>query len=445
MSPFCVTFAHRIIKHMKKEVKIVLGSLFGDEGKGSTVQWLCKKAIDEKKHPLVIRFSGGPQAGHEASLNGITHSFSSFGSGTLLGVPTAYMSDVTDSWIDYQGMMIDPIAWKAEYEDLQSKGVTPPLYHLIYNYPRIITPFDVIENRKSGSEALHGTCGKGIFRTFNRYKTMYRTADEQKKIDLLWSDPKKYARDVARRCYGQPVDAKAKELIDMFADAYEFFRAHSYNRFIEGSFLNPNLDQYDVLIFEGSQGLLLDMQSGFMPNCTPSNTGLRTLALTCQDLLKDAEVYLTMRTYLTRHGNGYTPNIDMSLTEHLLEGSLKNEANVFNEWQGEFKVGLFDCRLLNRAFDRHLLDQYDYHYGTKFNLVVTHCDDLKLSNDFIEWPYIDKNGKLKTITPLEDQFDVEDITKRWIRALLYNVDLGVRKVYYSDGVSPSNFHEYHSC
>ena len=45
-------------------INIVLGSLFGDEGKGNSVQWLCKKALEEGKNPLVIRFSGGAQAGH---------------------------------------------------------------------------------------------------------------------------------------------------------------------------------------------------------------------------------------------------------------------------------------------------------------------------------------------------------------------------------------------
>ena len=40
-------------------ISIVLGSLFGDEGKGNSVQWLCKKALIDGKKPLVIRFSGG--------------------------------------------------------------------------------------------------------------------------------------------------------------------------------------------------------------------------------------------------------------------------------------------------------------------------------------------------------------------------------------------------
>jgi adenylosuccinate synthase len=58
---------------MNQEVKIVIGSAHGDEGKGVTVQHLCKQAIGEGKKPLVIRFSGGPQAGHTINYNGIEH------------------------------------------------------------------------------------------------------------------------------------------------------------------------------------------------------------------------------------------------------------------------------------------------------------------------------------------------------------------------------------
>ena len=68
--------------------KIVLGSLFGDEGKGATVQFLCKKEIDKGIIPLVIRFSGGPQAGHRVLHNGISHVCSLTGSGVLLNCPT---------------------------------------------------------------------------------------------------------------------------------------------------------------------------------------------------------------------------------------------------------------------------------------------------------------------------------------------------------------------
>ena len=86
--------------------QIVLGSLFGDEGKGNVVQWLCMNSYK----PLVIRFSGGPQAGHRVVYKGKSHVCSSWGSGVLLGVPTCL----------YKEVFIDPICIYNEYKVLVS-------------------------------------------------------------------------------------------------------------------------------------------------------------------------------------------------------------------------------------------------------------------------------------------------------------------------------------
>ena len=75
------------------------------EGKGKTVQYLCKEAINQGKKPLVVRYCSGPQASHTVVHDNITHVCSSFGSGVLLGVPTL---------IDgIQVTLIDPIALKS--------------------------------------------------------------------------------------------------------------------------------------------------------------------------------------------------------------------------------------------------------------------------------------------------------------------------------------------
>ena len=64
---------------------IVIGLGFGDEGKGITTSYLCKKLEGTK---IVVRFNGGHQAGHTVVFNGKRHIFSSWGSGTLQGIPT---------------------------------------------------------------------------------------------------------------------------------------------------------------------------------------------------------------------------------------------------------------------------------------------------------------------------------------------------------------------
>lgn len=320
------------------EVKIVLGHTFGDEGKGVTVQWLCKKAIEEGKKPLVVRFSGGPQAAHTIFNGGTEHICSSFGSGVLLGVPTLLTGDV----------FIDPISMKNEYDALVSKGVTPTL---IRGFNRIITPYDIIAGRSDNKVLSDGTCGRGIYPTFKRYQ-----GDFMHHMGVPMIDPD-IILALAANHYGLERD---KEYDDMFRRAYLWMQT-------ETTVLFPSmLDEYDVWIYEGSQGLLLDMDNGFYPNVTPSRVGLNGIL---DSDLQDAEVYLVTRTYTTRHGNGYEPKVPCPF-----DLSDKHETNVTNEFQGNFKTGALEVGLLNRAYERHCIDNYVRKYNMSLNLVITHMD-----------------------------------------------------------------------
>lgn len=320
------------------EVKIVLGHTFGDEGKGVTVQWLCKKAIEEGKKPLVVRFSGGPQAAHTIFNRGTEHICSSFGSGVLLGVPTLLTGDV----------FIDPISMKNEYDALVSKGITPTL---IRGFNRIITPYDIMAGRSDNKVLSDGTCGRGIYPTFKRYQ-----GDFMHNMGVPMIDPD-IILALAANHYGLERD---KEYDDMFRRAYLWMQT-------ETTVLFPSmLDEYDVWIYEGSQGLLLDMDNGFYPNVTPSRVGLNGIL---DSDLQDAEVYLVTRTYTTRHGNGYEPKVPCSF-----DLSDKHETNVTNEFQGNFKTGALEVGLLNRAYERHCIDNYVRKYNMSLNLVITHMD-----------------------------------------------------------------------
>lgn len=314
------------------EVKIVLGHAFGDEGKGVTVQWLCKQAIERGKRPLVIRFSGGPQAAHTIVNNGVEHICSSFGSGVLLGVPTYLCRDV----------FIDPICLVNELRKLKAKGAYPKIYGTM-RY--IITPYDVIAGRKDAKVIADGTCGKGIYPTFKRYQSAgcysnygphnlamaaaYHKLDRIKDYDRMFNDA-------------------LSEIMEIADDEAKF-------------------NDFDVYIFEGSQGLLLDMERGFYPNVTPSKVGLNGIP---EGYLRDAELYLVTRSYTTRHGNGYEPQFH----KYLPDLDDKHETNVDNEYQGAFKTGLLDVSLLNTAYSRHCIDNYVKMYNMKQSLVVTHID-----------------------------------------------------------------------
>lgn len=331
------------------EIKIVLGLLFGDEGKGNTVQWLCKKALEEGKRPCVVRFSGGPQAGHTVRYNGITHVCSSYGSGVLLGVPTIYI-----------GGLIDPLCVENERKALEAKGIeVPPIYAKL-DIP-LITPYDVADQLRWAENNPNRTCGKGVMSAVIRDSSL----GEHKHLcaeDLCSRPYLGFKLEYTVKYYSEKgITADKKVVKDWTKAGLNLYK----------DVLEYNIEDFDVLIFEGTQGLLLDSEHGFYPYITSTKVGLNGVP---KEYLKGAEIYLVTRTYLTRHG-------EMGpLERQWFEGREKEvpadklETNVFNEHQGEFLTARYYPEPYRYAVQRHCLDNMQKRYNLKMNLVVTHTD-----------------------------------------------------------------------
>ena len=336
------------------KTQIVLGTFFGDEGKGNTVQWLCKESLARGEKPLVIRFSGGPQAGHRVVHNGIEHVCSLIGSGVLLGVPT---------YLD-RNVFIDPVSLKNEYNFLVSKGITPKL--TISPECRVITPYDILSDCSNSKVKSDGTCGCGIHATFKRYLSY--NANTLLSFDSSCLD--------GVYCYYETEIARNEGLDEEFKDAL-----HWIKQFI------GEMPSADTLIFEGSQGLLLDMDNGFMPHCTPSRVGLNGIS---EEFLQNAEVYLVMRSYLTRHGNGYEPKGESEIRDYYR--NLEEPTNLDTGIQGKFKIGLLDLQLFRDALVRSHLDNYVRMYSCQFNAVITHMDCAQRKDVILHVNPIYKDG-----------------------------------------------------
>lgn len=355
--------------------QIVLGSLFGDEGKGNVVQWLCKNS----DKPIVVRFSGGPQAGHRVVYKDKSHVCSSWGSGVLLGVPT-YL---------YKSVFIDPICIYNEYKTLIKEGIEVPKLYINPDC-RIITPYDVLSDSINERVKHNGTCGKGIHACFKRNK------DKVTFSARMCPYVKEYANvalQIVKNYHNLEQDT---ELENLFKEACTFIKEHP-ETFVIGTYYP---DEVDTVIWEGSQGLLLDMERGFMPHCTPSKVGLNGIPEKC---LENAEVYLVMRPYLTRHGNGYNPySMDLGMYFTLEEPSNTNDGP-----QGEFKTGPFDYSIFKRAVERHCLDNYSETYHCKFNIVLTHWDCLKTKYIPTICSFLDKTPMLLRVTYFIEQLRTE--------------------------------------
>lgn len=300
--------------------KAVVGAGFGDEGKGLVTDWLCRSCAK----PLVIRFSGGQQAGHTVVANGLRHVFSNFGAGTLHGAPSYFSRFCT----------VEPVGLINELNLLLSKGVHPLLY--VDAACPVTTPYDIACNQR---QHPHGSCGVGFGDTLNREAHYFSLTFG----DLLYPWVLETRLDLLRTFFYK--DYAAVSLRD-FRDCCAELTSLPQVRLTHGL---PENGSWSDLIYEGSQGLLLDQRFGFFPHVTRANTGTaNALALHGSEEL---EIWLVTRAYQTRHGKG--PMTNTQRPHNIMENP--QETNVCNPFQGAFRRTLLDLDLLEYAISKDQL------------------------------------------------------------------------------------------
>ncbi|MEZ5041921.1 MAG: adenylosuccinate synthetase [Saprospiraceae bacterium] len=332
---------------------IILGLGYGDEGKGISTDYLCQKS----ERPLVIRFSGGHQAGHTVvTEDGSRHVFSSFGAGSLRGAPTYWSRFCT----------LYPINYCHEWLSLVQGGHRPTLF--VDALTPITTPYDVFFNRRMEQTNAHGSCGLGFGATMARQLTPYKLYAQDLSYPLVLAQKLKAIATYYQEQNSQAFESAAfKESLIQFEQAVIGMKDTFQLVHEKAFFKQPH---YSDLIFEGSQGILLDMDFGFFPNVTRcSTTSKQAFSLITDNHLPVPEVYYITRAYQTRHGNGFLSNEKFPL--HFLPNP--QETNQYNPWQGHQRCSILDLDMINYALG---CDQ-NFSAGLKKHLVVTCLDQLK--------------------------------------------------------------------
>lgn len=363
---------------MKQKTHIVIGLGFGDEGKGVTTDYLCSVS----PNPLVVRFSGGHQAGHTVALsNGMRHVFSSFGSGTLRNIPTY--------WSSYCALY--PIGFMNEYEALVKLGHRPTIF--IDAMAMITTPYDVAFNRATEMANNHGSCGIGFSATVERsLTTPYKFYMKDATVDAILRH-KLYAISVY-------YDKKIAQINNpAIKDHYDnllqnTFDIEAYIHDLQDvcdtaniTYEHEILHKYDTIIFEGSQGILLDQDHGFFPHATRSyTTSKNAMEIIQRNNLSTPSIYYISRIYQTRHGHGPMTNEELPLT--LQNNEL--ETNVTNQWQGVFRKTPLDIDLLNYA----LMTDAPFALDAEKHLVITCLDQI------VGDPIVTKHGRQITLSDI---------------------------------------------
>lgn len=356
-----------------KEVKIVIGANFGDEGKGLMTDYFASNFLKDRE-VLNVRFNGTSQAGHTVVKGGKRHVFSHFGAGSFNENVVTYLSSF---------FFVNPIHFNKEYDELVNLGITPRV--LVSSKCPVITIYDIMYNRDietSRGNNRHGSCGAGLWESVLRERAEYHlSVEDLKKGVFRLSNMIKTIRDSYYlekfktdniEEYKGTDDALTWDndsIIDLFVDECKLMLSR-----VEVVDEKETLNQFDNIVFEGAQGLLLDWGNReYMPNLTASRTGLTNV----NELLKlfeepfNAEVCYMTRSYFTRHGAG---RFETEVENRQVLGVMEDDkTNVTNAWQGSFRYGYFDLSLFKKMIEK---DLKEYSFDTlKKSICVTHLDE----------------------------------------------------------------------
>ena len=323
---------------MSYTAHVVIGANHGDEGKGHMVDDIIRTCYGQEKS-IVVRYSGGAQAGHtviDRDTN-TSHVFKHIGAGWFAGA---------DTWLADE-FIVNPMLFNPEYNDLITKTSHKP-HIMISPNARVTTPYDILMNlineEQRGGVGKHGSCGCGIHETMMRHEEIEFTwkmasklsdDDIRLKLDAI----RDYHKDRCNRLYGF-VDEAFDQKIDL--QYIDDIRNMLYVTYVVDF---PIISRdYRNFVFEGSQGLLLDEKYGTFPHLTPASVGLEVPMEYVEAMATTAnpvQVYshYVSRVYMTRHGNG---PMEYECSPETLNVNHPTETNVFNDNQGKFRYGILD-------------------------------------------------------------------------------------------------------
>lgn len=229
----------------------------------------------------------------------------------------------------------------------------------------VTTLVDVLLNQEAEAArdaARHGSTGMGFGETIERSERGYAL----RVSDMANPDA---AEDAVIRLLREWAPQRAKELgIRVTADAIGGTRidenllrsiatatrnsAIFFRSFVTAS-PDSEISQADAVVFEGAQGLRLDMDLGVMPHVTRSNTGMTNIAIACAEAgIGHVNALYVTRAYATRHGAGPLPMETAGVSGW---ARVVDRTNAPNEWQGEIRAAPLDAHGLGDIIRRDLL------------------------------------------------------------------------------------------
>ncbi len=314
---------------------IVIGTQWGDEGKGKIVDLLSSEA------DTIVRFQGGHNAGHTLVVGDKIFKLSLLPSGIIRENKIAVIGN---------GVVLDPWKLLEEIEQLSSRGIKIGSERLIIseNTPLILPPhkdLDLLREKRAGKEKI-GTTGRGIGPAYEdkvgrralRTGDLQNTDEIKRKLKNL-----KAHHDILRAGLGAP-DINEEQLFNELMLVGEKIKP-----FIKPvwKILDKQIKKNQNILFEGAQGSMLDVDFGTYPFVTSSSTIAAAAAIgsgVAHNKIKS--VLGITKAYTTRVGEGPMPTeLTDSIGRYLaIEGNEKGTVTGRDR-----RCGWFDAPLVKRS------------------------------------------------------------------------------------------------
>lgn len=274
-----------------KNLTVVMGSQWGDEGKGKIVDYLSPK------YDLCVRFNGGNNAGHTVVVNGEAFKLSLIPSGVLYNKTLCLA----------QGVVIDPLVLINEIEFFEKKLnrkvklMIDPRAHIVMPYHK---DWDAATEHWRG-EGKVGSLHLGIGYTYsdrtNRFGVRFEDLIDSKRLAESLNNNYSIKKEIITKAYKWKMNSKENEIYKEYLEYGKKLLPYLGD---VSEFVADKNDKDKKILFEGSQGTFLDMAFGTYPftvACpTISSAVFPSVGLPAQEI----EVVGLVKAYTTRVGGG---------------------------------------------------------------------------------------------------------------------------------------------
>jgi adenylosuccinate synthase len=275
---------------------VVVGSQWGDEGKGKIVDWLSNRA------DVVVRFQGGHNAGHTLVIDNITYKLSLLPSGVVRPDKISIIGN---------GVVVDPWALLAEIDGLREQGiaVTPKTLKVAENASLILPLHGALDRAREearGSDKI-GTTGRGIGPAYEdkvarraiRVCDLAELETLEDRVDNLLMHHNALLKGHGAKLINR------EELLGKLRDLAPRLLPYADNVWRR---LDEARHNGERILFEGAQGAMLDVDHGTYPFVTSSNTHAAQAAVGSGAAIKSIGYVLGItKAYTTRVGSGPFP------------------------------------------------------------------------------------------------------------------------------------------